>query len=759
MSENLPPCPLYPEYASDVPENESAPFEQLNPIPGYTQPIIPFGISPYNELFSSRQDHPEASPIPSERSLNPKVPIPRTTRPINHTSSGRVGRACENCREQKAKCSGHRPSCHRCQDAGVPCSYGDRKREKMLKQLEEFTAQINTYESLLRDLYPRLEASLAQHVDQTLGRQLVRSTSISFSDGEASSYPLSITDHTAEDFNRDEKVRAMGFVGEHSELAWLYKLKRDLDCESSTPVVETPDRVSVSISSLNYFLDDTEISSLDHVELSKRPPQHIADHLVDVYFQAVHPAFPIIGKGVFLGQYRSFYTNPNVRPGKRWIAVLNLVFAIAARYTLLVGDGLEGDGDDHLSYSARAWRLSIDNVALLDHPNLQQVQVEGLTAFYLLSTGQVNRSWQIIGIAIRSATAMGLNLRSETGSVAQVSKETRYRVWWALFMLDTVLCVRTGRPPSTDPAFCTTPLPIPYIEEDFGIQGIVQIIDNLSIRNNLMTSLLTSVGGAGTPSASSEASIDPTYFAKAGSRKGKEAEQTMMDLNDTITPNISLCFLYGVDLDIVMREAIQTLYAPGATKRSWMEMEIAISNLNTNADKWLSRLPAEFHFTNLDATATDPFVRQRADLGFRFYNTKLVISQPCLRHLAYQAPSTSPGGALCGTMAGTCVQMACKMLDMLPTKPDAIWLYGVSPWWCVLHYIMQSTTVLLTELFARTIPGTSEALNLVDKLKKAIAWLREMSAKDPSSQRAWLVCMDILSRHGEKFSIEIDPRL
>lgn len=214
---------------------------------------------------------------------------------------------------------------------------------------------------------------------------------MSFSDGEASSYPLGITDHTAEDFNRDEKVRAMGFVGEHSELAWLYKLKRDLDCETSTPVGESPDRVTVSISSLNYFQDDAEISSLDHVELSRRPPPHIADHLVDIYFQTVHPAFPIIGKGVFLGQYRSFYSNPNVRPGKRWIAVLNLVFAIAARYTLLVGDGLEGDGDDHLSFFARAWRLSMDNDALLDHPNLQQVQVEGLTAFYLLSTSQVNR--------------------------------------------------------------------------------------------------------------------------------------------------------------------------------------------------------------------------------------------------------------------------------------------------------------------------------------------------------------------------------
>lgn len=33
----------------------------------------------------------------------------------------------------------------------------------------------------------------------------------------------------------------------------------------------------------------------------------------------------------------------------------------------------------------------MSDIALLDHPNLQQVQVEGLTSFYLLSVGQVNR--------------------------------------------------------------------------------------------------------------------------------------------------------------------------------------------------------------------------------------------------------------------------------------------------------------------------------------------------------------------------------
>ena len=35
--------------------------------------------------------------------------------------------------------------------------------------------------------------------------------------------------------------------------------------------------------------------------------------------------------------------------------------------------------------------------ALFSHPDLQQVQVEGLVAFYLLATGQINRyAWRLI---------------------------------------------------------------------------------------------------------------------------------------------------------------------------------------------------------------------------------------------------------------------------------------------------------------------------------------------------------------------------
>ena len=72
----------------------------------------------------------------------------------------------------------------------------------------------------------------------------------------------------------------------------------------------------------------------------------------------------------------------------------------------------------------------------------------------------------MLGTAFQSAVAMGLHLRNSANEVQFLSKEIRYRVWWALFVMDSSLQAITGRPPKTDIHFCTTPLPMPYREED-----------------------------------------------------------------------------------------------------------------------------------------------------------------------------------------------------------------------------------------------------------------------------------------------------
>ncbi|KAJ5533205.1 hypothetical protein N7494_009757 [Penicillium frequentans] len=731
---------------SDTPGNEASSFTYDWVVPGFPQPL-PVEFSANTELISPREDLVGSNS--GELSINAKVQIPRSAQAATWTSTGRTSRACENCREQKAKCSGHHPTCNRCEDSGIRCSYSDRKKDKIMKEIDDLKTQIQTYEAIFREVYPRLDSLSAQYVDQTLGDQLVRSSSSSVFRSEPPAgigHPSAIIDHTEEDFNRDEN-QAMGYVGEHSEMTWLYRLKRDLDQETSTPIKETHHRPSKS--SLNYFQEDMEPFPLEIVDESETPPQHIADKLVESYLRVVHAAFPIIGKGVFLSQYRSFYSNPNSRPGKRWKAVLNLVFAIAAKHSTLVNSSPQEDIGDHMVYFSRAWRLSLGDIALLDHPNLQQVQVEGLSAFYLLANGKVNRSWRMIGIAIRSAVAMGLNLRSESFNIAHFSKETRYRVWWALFMLDTLVCVMIGRPPSYGNDFCTTPRPIPFREEDFGDKEVRQLITDFSMRQNLLNSLLSHGNSPG----ASESPVDNLMSPSFGSEKGKQSAQASPTKADSLAPNISLYFLYAVDLAFLMREAIETLYAPGATRRSWGEMENAISTFNKTADNWLSRLPIEFQFAQLNLN--HPFARQRASLAFRFYTTKVVISQPCLRRLAHQPPGSTSPGPVCDAMASICVEAARSMLSTLPERTDASLLFEISPWWCVLHYVMQSTTIILVELFMRTESGTIEAADLLDDIRKAVNWLREMATRDPSSQRAWSVCVDILSQRGLDLHLEV----
>lgn len=341
---------------------------------------------------------------------------------------------------------------------------------------------------------------------------------------------------------------------------------------------------------------------------------------------------------------------------------------------------------------------------------------------------------------------MGINLRSNSESVPPLSKETRYRLWWALIIHEMVLCEMTGRPPCTGVNFCTTPLPVPYPEEDFGDERVMKLITDHTIRSTAAISVLPN---------SSSTSLDSIITASAQPETNNGIKVEAEGAAESLIPNSSLCLLYTVELSLLMRDAFTTLYAPTAAQKSWHGIEIALCTLNNDADRWLSRLPAELQFKDL--RPGQPFLRQRIGLAFQFYSTKLVISQSCLRPLADRLSEVKPVVTLCENMATMCVEMAGLMLDILPDKPDMAHLEDLPPWWVVFHYLMQSTVVLLVELFTRAKTGTPEAVGILKNIGKATGWLEMMSSRDRSSKRAWVVCMDLLSTHGAKLELEADP--
>ncbi|KAJ5982701.1 hypothetical protein N7451_012801 [Penicillium sp. IBT 35674x] len=688
-------------------------IEDISGFPEYESAPLDSEWAPLDYGQSSRVHFTNATPIPdnpkTSRSLNAKVPIPRISTPGIAKAHSR-------------------------------CSYGDRKREKTVKQLTDLTIRAQTYEGLLRTLHPQLDTATAELIEQALATvrlnpndkrpwpvlkntqapiKIPKVPQVSY----GSVFSLGAFDCTEQDLNQDSRLQLMGFIGEPSEMACLYRLKRELEGVSSSAC-------SQSISRMNYFLDDSDFAVDAEVDLSKWPSRAAADFLVHHYFNVIHPTFPAIGKVAFTSQYRNFHSRPNVRPGSRWRAVLNMIFAVAARHLLLTGDEPSVEFEDHMA---------------LKHPDLQQVQIEGLMSFYMLSVGHINRSWRIIGVAIRSAITMGINLRNDTKSIHPLSKEARYRLWWALIILEIILCEMTGRPPCTGVNFCTTPLPIPNPEEDFGDEWVMKLITDHTVRRTAAISTLPN---------SSNASLDSTITASVQSEANNRMKFEAKGAAEALIPNSSLCLLYTVQLSLLMRDAVTTLYAPTAAQKSWHGIENALCTLNNDAEGWLSRLPAELQFKDL--RPGQPFLRQRVGLAFQFYSTKLVISQSCFRPLAEGLSEVKPIVTLRENMATMCVRMAKSMIDILPDKPDMAYLDNLPPWWIVFHYLMQSIVVLLIELFTRTQTGTPEAVGILKNIGKATGCLEMMSSRDRSSKRAWVVCMDLLSAHWKKLELEAD---
>lgn len=207
---------------------------------------------------------------------------------------------------------------------------------------------------------------------------------------------LNAIDLVEEDLNRTELTRATGYMGKNSEVTWMQRLRREAEQRyQHEPGTYDPDFDSrrdqeFALHAVNYHLDDMNVSVPGPVQTYWVPPRHLADQLFEDYLNTTHPFFPIISRPLFRAQYRNFFERAG-QPNDKWLAVLNMIFAISAKHAHLRQAPWRGDEQDHLEYLTRARILSMNGDSVFSHPDLQQVQVEGLIAFYLLASDQINR--------------------------------------------------------------------------------------------------------------------------------------------------------------------------------------------------------------------------------------------------------------------------------------------------------------------------------------------------------------------------------
>lgn len=208
-------------------------------------------------------------------------------------------------------------------------------------------------------------------------------------------------DHVPEDLNGSKETQATGYLGKNADVVWLGRAKMHREKQSAKSNTDTDARLELrdidpafSASSMSYHLDEAEVIMPD-VDPHLLPPPALAMDLLKTYIQTVHSSFPIIGSDAFMRQYQRLLGIPQVRLETagldKWLAVLNMLFAIATVHFHLTRPDWERVSLDHLVFFNRARKLAMGEASSFTHPDLRQIQVHGLMAYYLVSTDQINR--------------------------------------------------------------------------------------------------------------------------------------------------------------------------------------------------------------------------------------------------------------------------------------------------------------------------------------------------------------------------------
>lgn len=303
--------------------------------------------------------------------------------------------------------------------------------------------------------------------------------------------------------------------------------------------------------------------------------------------------------------------------------------------------------------------------------------------------------------------------------------------------MDFRLAVMTGRPSAFLSADSTVPLPRPVEEESFFVPG------NPAFQNRELRPQ---------PHYPSQQSpyIDDTPPNQSSSSSTKMNASPTDSLDPTfpqapIPASHALYFLLQTKLGLVTNEVLDQLYRPKVVTRSWAHVQLIISALAVKLEQWRTGLPPIFDFSKRQRD--QQFSRQRMYLGLFFYSTAMIISRPCLCRMNRTMPHASEKSReFDRATAAKCVHAAKDMLDLLPNEPNPVGLYKVAPWWCLVHHLVQASTISMLELSFQADHVPEEVDKILDSAQKAVQWLRRMAEEDLAANRAWRLCEDMLHK-------------
>ncbi|CAD6576273.1 MAG: hypothetical protein ASARMPRED_007674 [Alectoria sarmentosa] len=397
---------------------------------------------------------PSVSASPDSPQLQLKFePSPRTRQ-----RRGQVARACERCRVHRVKCDSGNP-CSNCKNRGGQCRYSGAMKASTLPHAYR---EIERLEQRIEELEQEKERDAEKPVHQL---QISISPPRSLSDGRGSG--------TGEQDLAGSRLKRVWegiyiSTARSPQKTWygsssLFYFIGRIDVFLSVALQQShpadrmlPDSASNLLDGPTTVAAEEQAGQLagptdDPITTGEYLTSTQEEYFLSLFWQSYYTSYPIFDELEFKKYYRSLWATPE---GKRKPSALaDIVIAVCMQYGMArLERGLEVTSRANVSKTdatiAGRWyyrRCQTLLSAELESPIISTLQCHILCSMYLCCASFQNMADSTCGLAVRTAYMLGLHLEPPQ-SMPRRERETRKRLWWTLYVLETKMSMILGRP-------------------------------------------------------------------------------------------------------------------------------------------------------------------------------------------------------------------------------------------------------------------------------------------------------------------------
>ncbi|KAF2725827.1 hypothetical protein K431DRAFT_342682 [Polychaeton citri CBS 116435] len=375
--------------------------------------------------------------------------LPMKVIKVGSNAQSRIAQACDRCRSKKIRCDGIRPCCTQCANVGFECKTSDKLSRRAFPRgyTESLEERVRALECEVRELKDLLDEK-DEKIDM-LSRIHSQSPHQIHLPPPRRPSATSIECGSKQDENpdRDEVFKVQQsphllagdgvesyFSGTSSSRIFIDAFKQKAQ-ESGRPSGSV-DTEKLLKCRLDIMSSDTPLTPKSPI-VWKAPPRLISDQLINKYFQEWAPLFPVLHRPLFLKLYERYVDDSDNITDRSEIAQLNLVFGIAGLSTATPSSA------DLESFEVQ-WKAALDSV--LTDNCMSTLQCLVLAQIYCMQKGDLARLLTYKGLSTTLSARLGLHQSQKRFALDTLTCETRKKVFWTLYTVDSFSSVVLGLP-------------------------------------------------------------------------------------------------------------------------------------------------------------------------------------------------------------------------------------------------------------------------------------------------------------------------